>query len=479
MDKMFNAPAERSTVAGLFRFGQEGLVEADDIVTPNSFCDQTYSIYYKILKHLIEADPNTKPDIASVWTAAETMGLADKLKREDQDLLSAIARTPINLENVRRAAGVVRKLEVARLIDAKLGEARDRYGDLTGEESLNDIIGIAENSIFDLSSLLSGKSDVVSDIAEGADAYFQNLIDNPVDQIGWPTGWKNFDKAIGGGLRPGTVNVLGMRPKTGKSFSVDNIGFNLCLAGIEVFVVDTEMQKEDHWNRLAANLSNVETERIETGQFAKNKDELRKVLNAKECLKNLSFTHLRAAGMPFEEILGHIRRWLVRKVGLDRNGKIVKPAVVFYDYLKLMDDAMLSKNIAEFQALGFIMSGLHNFMVKYGPACVAMVQLNRDGITAEDTSAISQSDRIIWLCTSFSIMKWKESSELANEMGLPPEARFTHKLIPIVSRYGKGLMPGDFIHMRSQYEVGRLTEGPTDFDSKKKGVVSGQASPAF
>jgi hypothetical protein len=48
------------------------------------------------------------------------------------------------------------------------------------------------------------------------------------------------------------------------------------------------------------------------------------------------------------------------------------------------------------------------------------------------------------------------------EEGMGPDGvRYNLKLIPVVSRHGKGLEGGDYINIQGQYEYGRLKEGPT------------------
>jgi hypothetical protein len=100
-------------------------------------------------------------------------------------------------------------------------------------------------------------------------------------------------------------------------------------------------------------------------------------------------------------------------------------------------------------------------MFQYGVACLAFTQLNRDGISREDTDVASGSDRILWLCSNFSIYKRKSEEEMADESVSNNNIRYNLKLIPIVCRHGKGIEPGDYINISANYEVGKIDEGPT------------------
>ena len=92
-----------------------------------------------------------------------------------------------------------------------------------------------------------------------------------------------------------------------------------------------------------------------------------------------------------------------------------KDCVIVYDYLKLMDSQGISQDLKEYQVLGFMMTSLHNFAVRYKVPILGFIQLNRDGITKETTDTASGSDRIIWLCSNFSIFKRKSDEEIADD----------------------------------------------------------------
>ena len=50
-----------------------------------------------------------------------------------------------------------------------------------------------------------------------------------------------------------------------------------------------------------------------------------------------------------------MRRWLYRHVGFDQSGQS-NPCLIVFDYVKLMDDRSITRNVSEFQALGFLMT---------------------------------------------------------------------------------------------------------------------------
>jgi hypothetical protein len=82
------------------------------------------------------------------------------------------------------------------------------------------------------------------------------------------------------------------------------------------------------------------------------------------------------------------------------------------------------------------------------------VQLNRDGITKETTDVVSGSDRLVWLCTSFSIFKNKTEEEIMSD-GI---SNGNKKLIPVVSRHGPGIGDDGYICLNMDGSLARIEE---------------------
>ena len=336
---------------------------------------------------------------------------------------------------------------------------KEKYSNVKGDEPISEILGIAEESVMNVSSLVAGSDDVPTMMFDNIHEYVKDLSESPVDQIGISTGFSRYDFAIGGGLRRGTVNVIGARPKTGKTLLADNMGVHIARQGIPVINLDTEMRKEDHQNRLLAMLSEVTINDIETGAFSKDPMKKRKVEEAIKDISDIPYYFRSIGGSSFEEQLAIVRRWISRVVGLNDKGK-ANDCVIIYDYLKLMDSAQIKGDMKEFQVLGFMMTALHNLSLKYEVPILSFIQLNRDGISKESTDTASGSDRIIWLCSNFTIYKNKSDEEIASD---GPE-NGNRKLVPVIARHGEGLQPSDYINITMRGQFGQIIEGKTAFE---------------
>jgi replicative DNA helicase len=450
--------AERAVLAGICSYGDSAFLDVADIVQESTFTIDSNSILFKCLKKLCESDSNPKIDIASIYSIAQELGFSHILtKKEEAQHLKAIIDFPVSLENVRKFAAKIRKLEIARLLRTQLESAQDKILDVTGSEPIAQILGIAEDTIFNFTSLLNDNDGSPICIGTDIEQYISNLETNKLDQVGIPTGFPVYDQSIGGGLRKGTVNVIAARPKTGKTLLADNMGFYIAnKLKIPVLNMDTEMSTEDHINRVLAMMTEIEIANIETGKFSDTPNKKTKILEASKELKDTKLYYKSIAGKPFEEQLAIMRRWICKEVGLNDDGT-AKQCVIFYDYLKLMDSQGMSQDLKEYQVLGFMMTSLHNFAVRYKVPIVAFVQLNRDGISKESTDTASGSDRIIWLCSNFTIFKRKSDDEIAED----GPTGGNRKLLPLVSRHGGGLDDNDYINCHMKGWCAKIEEGKT------------------
>jgi replicative DNA helicase len=443
--------AERAVLAGLFAYGLESYIEVSDILDHNSFAVQNNQIIFKCVEKIFASEAEV--DIASFISAAERLGFAEIFKdKRELNYIKSLMDYPVKRDNILHFCAQVKKFELARRIKSLAAKISHDAEQITGDEDIDDIVSIIENPIVDFLKE-DDNNKRPEKIGEGLDEYIEFLLENKCDQLGIPTGFNRYDAAIGGGLRRKCVDLISARPKVGKSVFGDNVAINVAKQGIPVLMLDTEMSKEDHLNRILASISKVSINDISTGAFEHNEEQHIAVQNAVEEIKSIPYTYATVAGMPFESILNVIKRWVLQEVGTDENGR-TNECLVVYDYLKLMSSTSITNNIQEYQALGFQITNLHNLAVKYDFACLSFVQLNRDGITKESTDAVSGSDRLIWLCTSFSIFKEKSAEELAED---GPSAG-NRKLVPIVSRHGPGMQDGNYINLNMSGQHALLTE---------------------
>jgi hypothetical protein len=223
--------------------------------------------------------------------------------------------------------------------------------------------------------------------------------------------------------------------------------------GIPVLIIDTEMTKSDLQSRHLAAMSKINLTNIEHGKFKDSED---KVRAASADLSKYPVYYRNVVGKSFEELLSICRRWILTVVG--SSGGRTNDCLIIYDYFKLTDSSQLN-NMQEYQALGFQISKLHNFCIKYDVPAHTFVQTNRD-------DDVSQSDRLQWLASSVAVISEKTEAELAED-GLEYG---NLKFASLKNRFGPGLEKWDRIFMQRRGEFARIDQLCTkgDMISRKR-----------
>ena len=448
--------AERAVMSALCQYGLDAYLEIDFIESGHFTNEVNQLIFSCINKSITDT---TKVELSSILSAANDLGVYDQINTKDEiGFIRSLFNFPILKDNIGSHAAKLAKLKLARDLKKTLKACDKELDNASGNEDIMDLISKVEGPILDATGDIyqnSGKKTEL--LGDGIEEYVQYLSENVSDFAGIPSGFPRFDMAIGGGLRRKCVDLVAARPKVGKSMFGDAVAMNVASnLNIPVLVLDTEMSKEDHYNRILANLSGVEINKIATGKFSENEIDKEKVNEARLKIESIPYHYISIAGQQFENVLSVMRKWIYQHVGFDEGGQ-TKDCLIVYDYLKLMGSESISSAMQEYQVLGFQITKLHNFMVKYDVPCLSFVQLNRDGITKETTDVVSGSDRLIWLCTSFSIFKMKSDEETADD-GVENGNR---KLVPVVARHGEGLDDGDYVSMKMFGKYGRIEEGST------------------
>lgn len=477
-DYLNDVAAERAVLAAVFQHGSETFDDIADIVTPRTFSIEGNQAIWQCIEHVMKDDSITQVDFPTIMSTAGSLGLKEFFKSEtDIKYLRSLTNMPVMPQTARKMAGRIRKFEIAYLLEKQLDDAKRSIRSLKGDETIDEIISMGEQPIFDFTSLLTGNavSTGAQKMGLGCVEYMTYLMDNPREMIGISTGMKRFDTAIGGGLRPNSVDIIVARMKVGKTQIVDNVGVHIAdTENIPVNNVDTEMTREEHQHRIIANLAGFSVRDIEKGKCGLKAFDRKKVLDAAAKLESMPYYYdCINDGRQFEEVISGLRRWVTRTVGLKADGK-AKDCVIIYDYLKMLSADFSGKNMQEYQALGFITTSLKNFMARYGVPCLCFAQANREGIDGEDTNIVGGSDRIAQYATSVTLYKFKTDEERAEAQG--EAQKYTHKLVPLVSRHGEGLQDGDYINVQAEYGQARIHEGPTR-NELSRGVSDDNKTP--
>jgi replicative DNA helicase len=463
---------ERAILAGITTYGSDCFFEVEDIIGVKDFYWTYNQELFKIIAYLVHKEDTKTFDIPSIQAAAKILGHDNFASggKNSEYLEDIIEETGSSKDNIIPLVIAIYKLSLARRGWLAAKTVQNNLKKITGAEDIDNIIGQIEEPIFELTGQIMTQGAGVISLGQQFNASITALSKTPQDIVGLPTGFPSWDTAIGGGFRPATINVVGARPKQGKSFFCMNVARNMAENGIPVLYLDTELTSDLQLHRLTSLVSGIELNHVETGKFTSNQHETDAIWNCQKHIENLSIDHFSVAGLAPHAIISIARRWLSKKVGFTDSGS-AKPCLIIYDYIKLMDDSGFKKNLQEYQLLGFLTTALHNFALKFKLPILATVQLNRDGVEKEGSEVISGSDRIMWLCSNFTILKRKIQTELNED----PPSNGTKKLIVTDTRFGPGMENGEYINIMDRLSIAKFTEGKP-FSLITQSALENQAS---
>lgn len=446
---------ESILLSGINRFGKDAYVDCADIINEGNFESLLNKFIYNSFTEIF--NNNEVCNITTVFSKCLNAGVP----HEDYEKIKAVLST--DCESLHIIRPLAEKFRKKALIKESINIHKSCINELielNGLESLAKIFSVSESAVFDLIKKYndSGNENPAM-LGDRAEFLLEYWAENPSQNVGIPTPWDKFNASIGGGLRTG-VHLIGARSGVGKTI----VGLAEALFATEndipTLFLDTEMEDKDVIPRMLASLSETKIKDIETGFFAQDDFKKNQVNTALEKFKQLRLYHKSVAGMPFDQIMSIIRRWIYKEVGIKEDGG-ANDCVVIYDYFKLMDTNDM-KDMAEFQAMGFQISKMTDFSKKYDFPCLSFVQLNRDGIDKESTASIAQSDRLLWACNSFSIFKDKTLEEMDRD----GYKNGNKKIITLKSRYGGEHSFGQYISMHMKKDMSIITE--VDFDPNDK-----------
>ena len=179
---LMNAAAERAVLSGICHYGAEAYLDIEELVEIESFVLEENQLIFKCLEKILTEQDEV--DMASILSAASDLSLSESLNnKKSSEHLRAVYNFPIKLNNVKPHAIKIRKLQLGRQIQDKSKNIYTDISEITGDESVDEIISIAENSIFELSSSLEARGDnKPTFLGDNVEEYLLHLEENPTFQ---------------------------------------------------------------------------------------------------------------------------------------------------------------------------------------------------------------------------------------------------------------------------------------------------------
>jgi len=330
---------------------------------------------------------------------------------------------------------------------AEISTLTERNRTLTGETlTAADLVDFSQDRFLEI-AVNSERGTEAENLADGLEEMLAEVVANPNAARGLNTGFERLDDAING-LEPGTLTVLGARPKIGKSTFLLNTAIHIaCRQGTPVLYIDTEMNIREQRMRLVSILSGVAERDIKNGTFYNNEADREAVEEAKRIALSGMILHKYYPDFSAEAVSS-----VTRKYHHQHN-----IGCLIFDYIKLPDaDLQHIGNVKEHQALGYLCVALKNLAGQLNIPVFTAAQIGRQGADKGRVTAseFADSDRMLRYANTLlglSQKTRKEIRELEEEFGSEQVIKMgTHRLQILDTRAGGTNFTGLDINFRKK-----------------------------
>lgn len=242
------------------------------------------------------------------------------------ELISAVP-SAINIESYGRLVeqSAVRR----RLLDAASDIARLSYNEAM---ALELVVDQSEKALFGVSQKRTTRDlQPIQEIVPRYYDYIENLYEHQGDLMGVTTGFKDMNRLLGG-FQKSDLLILAARPGVGKTSLMITFALRAAEIGKVVALFSLEMSGEQLVQRMVAQISNIDAQRLRLGQLKDN--EWPAFAEAIGHLSELPIFIDDTPSITVMQLRTKCRR-LASERGLD---------IIFLDYLQLMDSDQRSDN---------------------------------------------------------------------------------------------------------------------------------------
>ncbi len=352
----FSLEAEQSVLGAMF-LDKDCIPDAIEILNGDDFYIGRNKELFEALAELFNI---SKPiDVVTLKQSLIQRGTFEKIG--GMDFIIEVANFVPTTKNLKHYAKIVKdNATLRRLIKTSEDIAEKCY---KGEGEIEDIIGVAEQNILNISQNREAKGPVHirKFIGESVET-LSELSEKKSDVTGIPTGFIDIDKRTAG-LHGAELIIIAARPGMGKTTFALNIAQNVAVRkGVPVLIFNLEMPGVQLANRMLASEAMISSEKIKKGDL-KN-DDWDKVGGAVDALSTAEIYIDDSSGVTMSDIAARCRRLKAEKgIGL-----------IVIDYIQLMN----SKNPDRQQAISEISRSMKILAKDLNIPIIALSQLNRE-----------------------------------------------------------------------------------------------------
>ena len=349
--------AEQSVIGSMI-MDREAIVVASELISSEDFYNKQYGVLFETMCELNDA--GSPVDLVTLQNRLQSKDVPPEVSSLEfvRDILSA----PLITANIKHYANIVaEKSTLRKLIRLNEEIANACYG---GKESLEYILEDTEKRVFQLVQKRTTDAYVpIRQVVMNAMDKIEAAAKNKGSVTGIPTGFLDLDYRTAG-LQPSDLILIAARPSMGKTALMlnlaRNVAFkkNLCMA-----VFSLEMSKEQLVNRMFSMESNVDSQKLRTGQL--NDQEWEKLIESAGVIGKSSLIIDDTPGISIAELRSKCRKYKLEH-GL---------SVIMIDYLQLMTGS--GRTDSRQQEISDISRSLKSLARELSVPVIALSQLSR------------------------------------------------------------------------------------------------------
>lgn len=424
---LYSIQVEKHALGGLIQHPHI-ISDIDRFLGEMDFVAEPHNVIYGCLRSAFLN--NEKIDKVLLAQKIKNLGIAFKDDINIFDYIEAISFTSITPQATVKACQELVKMRAMREIDVTC-DAMKEYLQKSLNEPLDSTIAEVDAMYGNRMNAyeLQGEPELLFD---GIHAMVEERGNNPIDEVGVPTPYPEFNRLYGG-FRRKNLYIIASRAKSGKTTWLDETAAAISASqNLPVLILDTEMSTEEIKYRVAAAKSRVGLWYLKTGNWRKNEASVTNVRNTLPDIEGkYKVYHMAVGNKSIKQIASIARRWYLKVVGRG------KDCLIVYDYLKIIEGGD-NKNRQEYQEMGDRVDFMKKLAEELDCPILTACQNNRDGVVAsrdpseiiDDERSIGISDRV----THFASGVWILRRRTPDEMVLDTPESGSHKLIEIVVR---------------------------------------------
>ena len=244
-------------------------------------------------------------------------------------------------------------------------------------------------------------------------------------EFGIKTQHKSFNKRLGSGFLPGTLNVILASQGVGKTLLMCDLISGMLMENKNILLVSLEMSQFEMLKRVQANVFDIDVNSFR--DLAKTQGELQNLerpVTTKEQILS-QYDKVKSSGKCGKLFIKEYPAGSIGALGIQdliekfRTEKQITFDIVFIDYLGIMKSDLVSPSAGLYSYVKSITEEVRALAVKNQIACISASQLNRAAVNKTegiDNSAISDSYSTAatsdWLCFILQNEEMKANSEV-------------------------------------------------------------------